>query len=412
MNTKRMIFSLALLAALTGMTGCKSKESQSANDGIVPALPPEQEMDSEIIADPETEQTATEEAETAGLTTMVLIPSVEPEQLRNVMPNSWRKLERLTETEEEEFIKNNLSLLLMIEKGNQQNKPNFDQHGYFGYFSLYKQIIGTDIFYRVIATENNKPDFVSAPLLFSQDTIHEGTILFSSYYINQGATQYGYRGVIQSVDIISDNEGAKGILVTDVSIRNVNNTDLHDWFKYSPRRNGQLYGGVESNYYGMSDLPREAIYPSVNITASDCLVDADSPLRYSLQNAFDGDPATSYVENTEDDLMEFRIDFPSGKVVSKIAVTNGYAQNMDLYLANNRAKSIIFWSHNPFQRLDMPLMDNELTQQIFETSFPQNAFTYGMEVESFYSGLQYNDTSLAEINFKDENGWLFGDIDE
>jgi hypothetical protein len=138
-------------------------------------------------------------------------------------------------------------------------------------------------------------------------------------------------------------------------------------------------------------------------------VDANIPLRYSLQNAFDGDPATSYVENTDDDLMEFRIDFPSGNGVSKIAVTNGYAQNMDLYLANNRAKSIIFWSHDPFQRLDMPLMDNELTQQIFETSFPQNTFTYGMKVESFYSGLQYNDTSLAEINFKDENGWLFGD---
>ena len=37
------------------------------------------------------------------LSNLTLIPSVEPEQLRNVMPNSWQRLERLTQAEEQEL---------------------------------------------------------------------------------------------------------------------------------------------------------------------------------------------------------------------------------------------------------------------------------------------------------------------
>ena len=45
---------------------------------------------------------------------MTLIPSVEPEMLRKVMPNSWQKLSRLTETEEQAFIRESTAVLSQI----------------------------------------------------------------------------------------------------------------------------------------------------------------------------------------------------------------------------------------------------------------------------------------------------------
>jgi hypothetical protein len=57
------------------------------------------------------EQTITEIADIPGLT---LIPAVEPEKLKNVMPNSWRKLTKLTEAEEQAFVRDNNAVLLKI----------------------------------------------------------------------------------------------------------------------------------------------------------------------------------------------------------------------------------------------------------------------------------------------------------
>jgi hypothetical protein len=83
------------------------------------------------------------------------------------------------------------------------------------------------------------------------------------------------------------------------------------------------------------------IVPRIEIKASRCLVDLKNPLLYGIQSAFDGDPATSYVENTEDDLMQIEY---SGiyllGYINRIALINGYAQNKSLYMNNNRIKEI------------------------------------------------------------------------
>jgi hypothetical protein len=81
-------------------------------------------------------------------------------------------------------------------------------------------------------------------------------------------------------------------------------------------------------------------YSTIRITASDCLVDPNVPLRYSLQNAFDGDPSTSYEENTDDDLIRLDLMYANYEKTKQITIINGYAQNMDLYTRNNRVKEI------------------------------------------------------------------------
>ena len=86
----------------------------------------------------------------------------------------------------------------------------------------------------------------------------------------------------------------------------------------------------------------------IHIDCSKPLIDENDVFRYTIQNAFDKNPATSYVEDTEDDLMYVSLGLSyktvNGKMErienKKIAIINGYAQNNDLYLKNNRVKEI------------------------------------------------------------------------
>jgi hypothetical protein len=154
--------------------------------------------------------------------------------------------------------------------------------------------------------------------------------------------------------------------------------------------------------------------PDMRINASSCLIDPNIPLRYSLQNAFDGDPSTSYVENTENDLIELRFYFPG--LSEKIAIINGYAVNESLYKSNNRIKTI---TDERFELLpdgrysnallgdNYNLQDSILKFQVLD--YVSNGYIWVTEI---YKGEKYNDTCLAELNVKTDKGWLFGDINE
>jgi hypothetical protein len=194
--------------------------------------------------------------------------------------------------------------------------------------------------------------------------------------------------------------------------------------KFLPTIKNQITGANhESIFFREEDIPENIqmdtrspykIYPGnafhINIAASPCLIDPDIPLRYSLQNAFDGDPATSYVENTESDLMDIYFSSP----VEEISIINGFAQNEFLYGANNRIQKIISGStlrhenqrYAVFTELSIiELQDNFLNYQIGKTN---NSYT--IKVVNIYGGSMYNDTCIAELNVKTANGWIFGSM--
>ncbi|MBR2361346.1 MAG: hypothetical protein IKA80_01690, partial [Spirochaetaceae bacterium] len=171
---------------------------------------------------------------------------------------------------------------------------------------------------------------------------------------------------------------------------------------------GQPVGFITAAYYYLfEEEPAETEYSEylpgfalknwdyINIYASDFLWDLNDPLKYGLQNAFDGNPATSYVENTEDDMM--KIEIPLGKPSDKMAIINGYAQSESLYLKNNRVKYVADY---------FLLKDNTLSYQYIPCRSTIVDFT------EIYHGEKYNDTCIAEINYYFENHWLFGDINE
>jgi len=350
----------------------------------------------QVVDEPELSQAVAEEAErTIGMT---LIPSVEPELLRNVMPNSWHRLERLTEDEERDFLRENIDALLEIEEMQRRRSVSNDWY-WREYFSVYRQQVGSDTFFRIIATSTDAPNFLSRVVSFSQFLIHWNTFLIDAEYGQMGATQFGWVIGFSSLDIISSGDGAKAVMVTTVSVSGVDRDDPNDWSINTPRRNGQLFGGNWSTYYFLRDL-LDGIRSSLIITASNSLVDPDSPLRHSLQNAFDGDPATSFIANDENDFMRImfsRADLP----ISKLAVINGHALNPISYNNFNRIR--IFTSLGNEKMLNDGVLSHQFMIENAALSF---------WVREVYEGDIYNMTALAELNFLTEKGWLFGDIYE
>lgn len=157
-------------------------------------------------------------------------------------------------------------------------------------------------------------------------------------------------------------------------------------------------------------------YADIHITAAKPLIDENDTFRYTIQNAFDKNPATSYVEDTEDDLMY--ISFGTKESLQKIAIINGYAQNNDLYLKNNRVKKIGCESYNEkeikFEITDyFELKDSLLGYQIFEIKRTQGFSAQpSFYVKEIYKGAKYSDTCIAEVDyFYEKTGWLFGGVE-
>lgn len=154
----------------------------------------------------------------------------------------------------------------------------------------------------------------------------------------------------------------------------------------------------------------------IHIDCSKPLIDEKDIFKYTIQNAFDKNPATSYVEDTEDDLMY--VSFGTKDDLQKIAIINGYAQNNDLYLKNNRVKKIGCNSYNEkeikFEITDyFELQDSLLSYQFFEIEKIQDfSAQSSFYVKEIYKGTKYSDTCIAEVDyFYEKDGWLFGGVE-
>jgi hypothetical protein len=342
----------------------------------------------------------------------------EAPELRNVMPNNWRKVTKLTANEERAFVRENRTVFAETKEVLIHDLYFTEQDvSEYKHYSIYKQQVGTDTFYRVLWTENGKPDFLSPHINFLQNILYKGVVVSEASYFSTVATQNGDLGVYNSIDIIHGKEKAKGILKTYISTSIELIYVSKIWYINSYLK-GQSVGSVYGYYYLMEEALKKAAdkeYSVIEIRASSCLIDPKIPLRYGLQNAFDGDPSTNYVENTENDLIWIDLSYARYKEIEQIAIINGYAQDMDLYIKNNRVKEITFDSY-PFRKTQREIettqnrlicKDNMLNYQYFIVKDIFPCFT----VIDVFRGSIYNDTCIAELNFKTKDGWLFGDIE-
>lgn len=138
------------------------------------------------------------------------------------------------------------------------------------------------------------------------------------------------------------------------------------------------------------------------------LIDTDNPFRYSVQNAYDGAPATSYVEDTENDLFSIRFDFTKhdreyrSLKITGFTIINGYSSSKDLYMKNNRIKRISFGSQE--EPIFHSFQDDILDYQEVISEYSLYALTiHCLEV---FKGSRYSDTCLSEVNIRFENNSL------
>jgi hypothetical protein len=347
----------------------------------------------------------------------------EAPELRNVMPNSWRKVTRLSDSEETEFIQNNSDVVRKILEVTPYPISSPDASLNIAdaieeNTRVYRQEAGGHVFYRLITSENmcfnndNDTLFLQS-LLYNRDG--ENILVAAASYRAHFAYQYGAYFYYSSIDIIGNSDSISGILLSLVGVNSERDASL---------LKGQIAGSSSAFYFRWEDISGitkdeekfdqefyALLYPStipnVHIRASGCLVDPRIPLRYSIQNAFDGDHATSYVENTDDDFLCLNF---SGSIftesqgkIKKIALINGYAQNIQLYKNNNRIKILETYNDANPQVL---LRDDFLNYQFIEDA------TVVIGVSDIYYGNRYNDTCIAELNILTQNGWLFGGINE
>jgi hypothetical protein len=301
------------------------------------------------------------------------------------------------------------------------------------YFRIFKEQYGNYIFYRMLVSLYELDD---EKLLDWQNNYYEQELFYQisddelihvgSYtYRYPVGTQGGTFPVYNNVEIIQRKNKVNGIIV--YNFYNAQTT-MMDWETTWQGHEGAYYSindiltiennssksiksaGLSLNSYDTeSQLPSKSMF----IGMPNPLIDSKRPFMYTLQNAFDGNKTTSYVEATENSLFEISVFVEMN--VEKIAIINGYASNLETYLDNNQVKQIrrdIYKviDKNPINigKIEKELSTNNLNYQIFTWNENPNFMC-----SDIYKGKKYNDTCLAEINFyTTEKGWIFGEIDE
>ena len=343
-------------------------------------------------------------------------------ELKNMMPNSWQKLTRLSAQEEKSFFEKDevQEAILSIDNYFFRKKKIEEMH--YQIFTetncglqFYRFLISVSPLESIYNTEYKNKTISKEEcfkmqgeeqciwqivFLKNKNNVLQKILIrsYSQYWVSQGEWE-GYHFNDLMIKPLNKNE--IGFFITEVSVaftadrKKINENIVPITYHTCKKQIDASSSTRFSKYNIKDDITSAWSKEGINIQASESLFDPKCPLKYSIQNAFDGNPATSFVENTEDDLM--KIDIWFGKAVEQMAIINGYAQNYTLYKSNNRIKEVAKY---------FTLADDILGYQYIPCKGTNIEFT------SLYSGSKYNDSCIAEINYIYINSWLFGEINE
>jgi len=343
-------------------------------------------------------------------------------ELKNMMPNSWQKLTRLSEREKKEFFEKDevREAILSIDNSFFRKKKIEEMH--YQVFTetncglqFYRFLISVSPLESIYTTEYKNKTISKEEcfkmqgeenciwqivFLKNKNTVLQKILIrsYSQYWVSQGEWE-GYHFNDLMIKPLNKNE--IGFFITEVSVaftadrKKINENIVPITYHTCKKQIDASSSTWFSKYNIKDDITSAWSEEGINIQASESLFDTKCPLKYSIQNAFDGNPATSYVENTEDDLFLIEIGF-SGKF-EKLAIINGYALNTSLYKANNRVKCLSG---------DIEFSDDNMNYQIIKCLGNYLPF------DGIYNGEKYNDTCIAELNLYVNKSWLFGKINE
>ena len=365
-------------------------------------------------------------------------------ELKNMMPNSWQKLTRLSEQEEKEFFEKDevQEAILSIDNSFFRKKKIEEMH--YQVFTetncglqFYRFLISVSPLESIYNTEYKNKTISKEEcfkmqgeenciwqivFLKNKNNVLQKILIrsYSQYWVSQGEWE-GYRFNDLMIKPLNKNE--IGFFITEVSVaftadrKKINENIVPITYHTCKKQIAASSSTWFSKYNIKDDITNAWSEEGINIQASESLFDPKCPLKYSIQNAFDGNPATSYVENTEDDLMKciFRKINIRKDLQIKFAIINEYTSDVFFYKANNRIKKCGLKNGDNSAFLSEITDGN--TQYQTKTLIRTNDAYMGLFefiVEELYLGNQYNDSCIAELNFFDnkEHSWLFGEINE
>ena len=360
----------------------------------------------------------------------------EAPELKNMMPNSWKKLKRLSEAEERAFLQNET----VRSESQKWIEEEFSRKKYNKVnIRVYSEIDSGLEFYRVLICNDDFRNFLNTEYRNTTMT-QEECDRFRSMRLLQIAFMKDRENNMRNIKVLSyrdhgaSNSKWEGFGFNDLMIKPLNDVEIGFFVTevttgfylegegdkvdiiYGKKKQQQVGGNSTwfSKYDIKDDIASAWSKEGIDIQASSCLFDPKCPLRYSIQNAFDGDPATSYVENTEDDLMDIDFQGLRQRVIVGLAVINGFASNENLYYSNNRMADFQYNSSSKTDYINnLKLRDHTIGYQKFEGCFPNAPLYISSGVTEIYKGSKYNDTCIAELNFICSDGnYLFGEINE
>ncbi len=266
---------------------------------------------------------------------MPLAAFAQAPELKSMMPNSWEKLTRLSEQEENDLLADNIIKQNLEERKKYYNKKTNKKIDVRVYsencngLNFYRILYCNEVLDTFLNTEYKNCTITQEEYEYMQDIeflqslfIKEknnnlrfiGGSSYHKYWVSQGEWE-GFKFLDIMIKPMNKNE--IGFFVTEAIVSFIIERITENKMNVVYRKVKNQQVGYSKTYFSKNNVNGEIKNTinndSIKIEASDYLFDSKCPLKYSIQNAFDGNPATSYVENTEDDLM--KIDVWLGQVV-------------------------------------------------------------------------------------------------
>ena len=272
---------------------------------------------------------------------------------------------------------------------------------------FYREKAGSTVFYRAIfgIREASFPAFAIENLQLFFIERNGRLFLLHSCYLHKmvtgdGTVSSGKSHLYENINVVKNKDSFD-------LIAHSTNDRIYKYFDFSagsdePDCSTEYSGEGSATFYRLSDVIKETnsvkveknsiakinVKPYRTAECGRTLIDKDRPFMYTIQNAFDGDRATSYVEDSEDDGISITVTEADGKI-SRIGIVNGYAASESLYAANNRIKTFTL---------------NDVEHNFFDI-FP-NGYAYfpaggeksvTLRSSSVFKGSRFSDTCIADI---------------
>lgn len=345
--------------------------------------------------------------------------------METFVPTEWKSMNELSENETKKFIENHKLIFEYCEKisySHLEGRHFPEQNVLIDETKVFKEAVNDDVFYWILVPGNRTS--YTKKMMKGVSWVSEKHYFLGLVRIENGKNRLLFFHPTQNIDwdeksnyyfvrtyqIVKGKSKNKGIIYYENRL-NFERDDKGIKFKsYKTLKNQPVGRITKASYYLFDNEPVESEYVNdipgfclknwnpIRIFASDFLWDLNKPLKYGLQNAFDQDLNTSYVENSNDDLMKIEI-LGLNNYHPLFAIINGYAQTEKLYYENNRIKTFNY--------------DYKLSDGLLEYQYVQGKGNNKFEVKEIYNGSRYADTCISELNLKPEKtNWIFGDIDD